>query len=449
MRIFIRILIVLGILGGAGYYYWRTRKPAAASMLELTPVQVVRGSIVQSVASTGRVVSNLDVDIKCKASGQVIKLPFDVSDTVRRGQLLVEIDPIDETRALNLAQVALDGSLAKLAQAKQNLLIAERNLPTANDRIDANLRSAESKAKDARAKANRRKELLDKNLGMQEDYDTALTTAVQAETDFEFVKIMKQELKAQELAIEVKRQDVKLAEAEVESDRIAHDNAKQRLDDTKVVAPMDGVVSDRKVQIGVIISSGITNVGGGTTVLTLSDLSRIFVLASVDESDIGRVAVGQTTNITVDAYLGMQFLGKVVRIATKGVNVSNVVTFEAKIEVTSDKKTLLKPEMTANVQIVAAERNGVLVIPSQAVTRKADQVVATISRADGTTEDRPVKVGMSDGDRTEIASGLAEGETVMYRKGEGDSKWRADQPRPPVGMMMGGPRPPGGGGGRR
>ena len=82
---------------------------------------------------------------------------------------------------------------------------------------------------------------------------------------------------------------------------------------------MDGVVTDRKVQTGTIIASGVSNVGGGTTILTLSDLSRIYVLASVDESDIGKVQVGQPATITVDAYPSMQFAGKVVRIASKGV----------------------------------------------------------------------------------------------------------------------------------
>ena len=446
MRTIIVIVILIAAAAG-GAYYWQSRNPANAPPgADFTTVQVARGSIVQAVPANGRVVSNLDVDIKCKASGEVQELPFDISNIVKKGQLLVKLDPIDEDRNVALAQVALNQSKAKLEQAHQNYAIAQSNLLTTTDRLQANLASAKAKAADARAKAGRRKELLAKNLGTQEDYDSADALAIQAESDVKTTLILIEELKAQEKSVEVKRQDVELAKAEVEADDIALLNAKRRRADTEVHAPIDGTVSARTIQIGQIISSGITNVGGGTTILTLSDLSQIFVLAAVDESDIGRVALGQNVNITADAHPGAKFAGKVVRIATKGVNLSNVVTFEVKIEIVSKNRNLLKPEMTTNVQVVAAEKNDVLVIPTQAVSRKGDKLVAQLSTANGIAQDRLVEVGMSDGNRIEIASGLREGDTIMYRKGDADSRWRADQPRP-IGspMMMGMPR--GGGGG--
>jgi len=432
------VLVVIGALGaGAWLYFGRKTTGSSAAAAKAMTVTVMPGTLVHSVSSTGRVVSNLDVDIKCKASGEIIKLPFDVSDRVSKGDLLVELDPVDEQRGLRLAKVALDQSRAKLEQARQNLLIAERNLATSRQRVAAALKAAEVKARDAATKAARRKELLDQNLASQEDYDTAMAAAVQAEADLIAVRIQQQELEIQELALELKRQDVKLAEAAVAADAIAVENAQRRLDDTKVVAPMDGVVAARNVQTGQIISSGITNVGGGTTILTLSDLSRIFVLAAVDESDIGQVALEQPVRITVDAHPGVQFRGKVVRIATRGVNVSNVVTFEVKIEVTSDNRNLLKPEMTANVQIICAERKDVLLVPTQAVSRRQGQLVVTVQRGDGTTEERPVKVGMNDGSRWEIVEGLTAGEVVVVPRTEAESRWRAGgMPRPPMGGMM-------------
>ena len=144
------------------------------------------------------------------------------------------------------------------------------------------------------------------------------------------------------------------------------DLARQRLTETRVVSPVDGVVTQRAVQIGQIISSGISNVGGGTTALVVSDLSRIFVLAAVDESDIGQVRPGQRVKVTVDAYRNREFAGEVVRISPRGVNVSNVVTFEVKIEVTARDKELLRPEMTANVEILIDERPDALLAPSDA-----------------------------------------------------------------------------------
>jgi len=210
----------------------------------------------------------------------------------------------------------------------------------------------------------------------------------------------------------------------VESDKIALSNAQQRLSETKVYAPISAVVSARNVQTGQIISSGISNVGGGTTILTLSDLSRLFVLAAVDESDIGKVAADQMARITVDAFPGMMFRGKVVRIATKGVSTSNVVTFEVKIEVLGRNKNLLKPEMTANIEIVAQEEENALLVPVTAVSRKKKIQVVNVQKPDGTIEERPVTVGISDGEKIIVTSGLSEGETVVIREGEAESRWR-------------------------
>jgi HlyD family secretion protein len=407
---------------------------------------VERGPIRMTVACTGRVVSNLDVDIKCKASGEVVKLPFDVSAQVKKGDLLVELDPVDEERVLHQAEVSLGASQARLVSAKQNLSVAERTLQTDRQRADAALRSAEVRAKDCRAKADRMKALLEKSLSIQEDYDTAETAASTGDTDLAAARIKIDELKTQEQALELKRQDVKLAEAQVEADTIARSIAQDRVHDTKVMAPMDAVVATRNVQIGQIIASGVSNVGGGTTVLTLSDLSQIFVLASVDESDIGKVQLDQSAKITADAFPGKNFRGRVVRIATRGVNASNVVTFEVKIEVTGEQKSLLKPEMTANVEVLAAARDNVTHVPVEAIVRKAGgKQMVTVVKDDGTKEETAVTVGISDGNRTEVTGALEEGQAVLVFKGGADSKWnsggRPGGAAPGVMMPMGGGRP--------
>jgi HlyD family secretion protein len=194
---------------------------------------------------------------------------------------------------------------------------------------------------------------------------------------------------------------------------------------------MDGTITASSVQIGQIISSGISNVGGGTTALIVSDLSRIFALAAVDESDIGQVLVGQSVKVTVDAYPGKRFDGSVVRISPRGVNVSNVVTFEVKVEVTASEKGLLRPEMTANVEVLVAEKPDALLAPADAIVRKGGKATVSVKKADGATESREVRTGISDGRRTEILSGLSAGETVVVTNG-GDSKWQGQnqQQRP-------------------
>ncbi len=450
--------VVLGL--GTAAFFWRPWESgtAGAAADAVAVAKVAKGNILQAASSTGIVASNLDVPIKCRAGGEVTQLgpkdrvaALDVSDVVKAGDLLLQIDPIDQKRAVQQAEVQLSSSQAKLAQAKQNLDIAIKTLATARQRMQANLQSAKIKATDERAKAARRKMLFESNSDTKENYDTQEALAVQAETDLTNAQLAIEDLTSQELGVEVKRSDVALAEAQVKADTISLDNQKQQLAYTTVTAPMDGVISALTVQKGTIISSAISNVGGGSTVMTLADLSRIFVLANVDESEIGGVRIGQTVNITADAFPGKRFDGTVTRIAAQGVNVSNVVTFEVKVEVNSENKTLLKPQMTTNVQIVEKEKHDVLVIPLQAVTRKDHKATVSVATGEGKaakTEERPVQLGLTDGTNVEIASGLTEGETVTLRKGPADSRWNAS-PNRPSGTPMGGMGGFGGGGGRR
>ncbi|MFB3891115.1 MAG: efflux RND transporter periplasmic adaptor subunit [Phycisphaerae bacterium] len=505
MKKLIIIVVALALAGGAAYWVWTRIASAAAPVAPQATGKAEKGSIRQSVACNGKVASYLDVDIKCKASGEIIKLPFDISDEVKEGDLLMQLDPIYMERDVRRAEVAVNMSQARLKIAEQNLDVATRTLKTDTEKAQVTLTSCKAKAQDALSKAERLKELYDKKLAAQEEYETAQTAAVQAASDRDAAQVKLEELKTQELSLEQLRQQVTQAKEQVESDKISLDVAQQALKDTKVFAPKseDGhaprwIVSARNVQIGVIVSSGISNIGGGTTIMTLSDMYKTYVLATVDESDIGKVKLGQSAITTVDAYPGKKFRGKVVRIATKGVNISNVVTFEVKIEILpgrangwndeggdapergprggagggpgvamasfdgpprggeasgpatrrrpsdggassrpaageADDKDLLKPEMTTNTEIIAAQRKDVLTVPAECVIRKAGKNYCTLA---ATNEDREVQTGISDGTRTEIVSGLSEGDTLVLYKGQ-DSKWKADRPFNPGRVMRG------------
>jgi HlyD family secretion protein len=427
MKKLIALLLVAGALAAGGFFWWRSRAAATRKKAPQVSTAVAgREPLRMTVSTTGRVVPNLEVDIKCKASGEVIKQPFDVSDAVKKGDLLVQLDPEDEKRSVKRAEVSLAVSRARLAQAGVNLRTAKQNLATERARAEAALKSAETRAADARSKRKRIKQLMDQRLASKEEYETACTSATAAEADLAAAGARVEELKALELGLETRRQDIRIAEAQVTDDEIALSDARQRLADTEVVAPMAGVVSARDVQTGQIISSGISNVGGGTTVLTLADLARMFVLASVDESDIGKVKVGQKALITADAFRDRRFSGEVVRVATRGKVVSNVVTFEVKIEVTSRGRELLKPEMTANVEIVTADKEDALLVPVAAVSRRRRERFVTVQLAGGKTERRTVRTGISDGERMEILEGLKAGETVLVRSGREASRWRRD-----------------------
>lgn len=406
-----------------GYALLKGDGGGAASAGEVSLAKVERGDIESTVSTTGRVVPNLEVEIKCKASGRVTNLPFEVSDEVKRGDLLVELDPVDEQRLVRQAEVAVQASQSRLNSARQNLEVAKDNLEIQRRRTELNLESLESRARDAQADRERAQKSVREGIISPQEAERAQTAAVSAQSDLETGRTQIAELETQAKALELRRQDVEVAETQVELDKLRLQEAQQRLADTKVMAPIDGVVASRLVQKGMIISSGISNVGGGTTVMTLADLSRVFVLASVDESDIGRVQEGQEAVITADAFPTQPFKGKVVRIATKGMNAYNVVTFEVKIEVLDDNKSMLKPEMTANVEIMLDRRDDVLVVPVEAVTRMDEKQVATVVKADGKTEERTVEIGLTDGLNYEVLGGLQEGDTVQVRYDLMDTKW--------------------------
>jgi RND family efflux transporter MFP subunit len=428
------VLVIVALAAGGGLWYWRTKAKSATVAAPTPTAKIERGAVRQSVSSTGRVVSNLDVEIKCKASGTIVKLPFDISQPVKKGDLLLELDPRDEQQRVRQAEATVRASQARLINARESLALADEKLKTDRQRADAALTAAQARAQDARAKADRTRELLGKKLASLEEAETAETAAAQAAAEAENAATGIEELKNQARTLEQARQQIRIAEAQVDNDQVDLDLARQRLSETRVVSPIDGVVTQRAVQIGQIISSGISNVGGGTTALVISDLSRVFVLAAVDESDIGQVLPGQRVKVTVDAFRNREFAGEVARISPRGVNVSNVVTFEVKLEVTARDKGLLRPEMTANVEILIDERTDALLAPTDAVFRRAGKSWVTVQAADGSKSDREVKGGISDGRRTEILSGLSGGETVLVLGT--DSKWNGQGQRPGGPPMM-------------
>lgn len=428
------VLLLILIVGAGAWWGRRLLSPqakTAANPAEL--VAVSRGRVEKAVDSSCRVVSNLDVDIKCRASGEITKLPFDISQTVNKGDLLCQLDPTDANLAVRSAEVAVAQSKAKLAQAQHDLKFAEENLVTTRRRDQAALASARIKAQNLHAKADRQKELVKQQLGSREEMESAETDAAAAENAMEAAQIALDELEQQKIQIEYKREAVKSAEGQLQADQITLDLQKQQVAYTTVTAPLEGVVSALNVQKGTIVASGMSGFNGGTTILTLSDLSHVFVIATVDESDIGGVRLGQAARITAASFPGQTFAGQVVRIATKGANASNVVTFEVKVEVLDKRKDLLRPEMTGNVTIIQDERANVLVVPSSAIARDGEQTFVTTD--DG--QRREVKLGLQGSEWVEVCSGLDEGESVRILTAELPTRWKSKSTGP-----GGGPPPP-------
>ena len=424
-------LLLPGIVLAAvsGYLLLQTRKPAVdPARPEIATARVERGPLRILVSCTGRVASRRDVEIKAKGSGVIVALLHEVNDAVHAGDLLLALDPAQEERAVKQAEIALTAAELRLAQSRQRAVVAEKNLPAAHQREETALNAARSADQDARLRAEKLHRLLGKGLVSNAEVEIAESAALQAAAQQSAAEARVKELEAGELGLELQRQEIALANNQIEAARLDLASARGRLSDLRVTSPMDGVVTRRAAQVGQVVASGL---GGGTTVMTISDLSQLFVLAAVDESDIGTVKAGQPAIITSDAYPGRRFEGRVVELASRGQNVSNVVTFEARIELLGEDRLLLKPEMTANVQIVVEERDGVLLIPARALFRSGEHSLVKVLAA-GTIEDRPVDPGAGDGVRQEISRGLKEGEVVVVRPaaGSGDETMEGIEARP-------------------
>jgi HlyD family secretion protein len=424
-------LIITIVLVVVASLLWEALRPAQdAEKTEETKIRTAVARIWPLkvvVDATGRVVPEREVEIKCKASGEITKLPVQVSQPVKQGDLLVQLDPADEDRAVKREQDALTVSRAKVAQARLNLSIAERDYISEQTRARSAEKSAKAKAQEFAAKLSRISTLFDKKIASQEELDGAKSANAAAQAEWQSAQAQVLDLESKKAQVESRRQEISIAVAQAEADQLTLSDAEQRLADTKVLAPIDGVVASRHVQIGQIIASGINNVGGGTTVMTIDDLTHIYVLVSVDESDVGRVAVGQPARITVDAFPDQVFKGETVQVATKGVNTSNVVTFEVKVEVTGDNRTLLKPEMTANVSIVTKDKLDSLLVPVTALERKKGLSWLTILNKDGSTTRRLVTIGDSNSEFVEILKGVEVGEKVVLTPEGGQSRWQADK----------------------
>jgi HlyD family secretion protein len=425
-----KIIIAITLLVAA-VLLWKLVRPAPTP--KETEEATVRTAVARiwplkvAVDATGRVVPEREVEIKCKASGEITQLPVEVSQAVKQGDLLVQLDPINEERSVKREKAALSMSRAKVAQSRLNLSIAERDYTSEQTRAVSAEKSAEAKAQEAEAKLKRIITLSEKKMASTEELDGAKSASAAAYADWQSAQARVQDIASKKSQVEARQQDITMAESQAEADALTLSDAEQRLADTTVMAPIDGVVASRNVQVGQIIASGINNVGGGTAVLTLADLTRIYVLVAVDESDIGKVATGQASRITVDAYPDEVFKGEVVLVATKGLITSNVVTFEVKVEVTGDNRTLLKPEMTANVSIVTKNKLDSLLVPVTALERKKGQSWLTIQDKDGTSNRRLVTIGDSNSEFVEILKGVEVGELVILGPEGGQSRWQSDK----------------------
>jgi len=246
--------------------------------------------------------------------------------------------------------------------------------------------------------------------------------------------------------ISMKEKDIETAQASVNRSEIQLENVQDKLADTLVTAPLTGTILTKNVEEGQVISSKISSVAAeGAPLVTMADLEKIYVNTDVDETDIGKVKVGQLVEITVDAFPNQVFDGEVLRIAPQGKVIQNVTTFEVITEIKGDTN-ILKPGMNAEVKIMAASANNVLLVPNEAILDvRGNKMVRVV----GEERPRSVETGVSNWEKTAIRSGLEQGETVIvggeFKPGDSSRTPRflermKKDPSSSIRMMQGGKR---------
>jgi HlyD family secretion protein len=338
-----------------------------------------RGEVTATVSATGKVNAVVTVQVGSQVSGTIQRLFADFNSSVKKGQIVAQIDP-------SLFEAQVEQARAKLA----------------ND--EANVEKARVVLLDAKRNLGRMEELLSKNLVSQSDKDAAQT--------------------AYDSALAA----LKAAEAQIVQDQAALKLAETNLRYTTIRSPVDGIVISRNVDVGQTVAASLQ----APTLFTIAqDLTEMQVDTSVDEADIGRVQVNQAAEFTVDAYPDSPFHGTVHDIYNQPIVVQNVVTYDAIIRV-KNPDLKLKPGMTANVTITVGHREDVIKLPNAALRyspekalgsdvpsktgKKPDTVKVWILK-NGKAIPVPVTLGLSDGTYTEAVTGeLKPGDEVILEK---------------------------------
>jgi HlyD family secretion protein len=371
---------------------------ARGNSTKLEPSQLAKaenGDIAKSVVATGKVQPITKVEVKSKASGIVTRLYTDINAHVKQGQVLAQLDQIEI-----LAQVG--AQRAQLAAAESNARAAVASIEY--DKVNA-------EAPDLPMY----KHTYDRALQMSKDGVVSQQALDDAQQKYLAAANTRDKAVAQ---ISVDTSKLHQAQAQVEQAQSSLKQLEEQLSYTTITSPMDGVILSRDVELGDAVSSILVMGSTATLVMTIGDIQQVYVQGKVDESDIGKVYLGQTARIKVESFKDKTFLGKVTRIAPLGVEKDNVTTFEVRVSIDNPGGEL-KANMTANAEILLEEHKNVLTVPEQAVIYDKDRNASVEVPDSNQKKGRrkvDIKAGISNGTKTEVLAGLKPGDTVILQQ---------------------------------
>ncbi|RZS98844.1 efflux RND transporter periplasmic adaptor subunit [Aquimarina brevivitae] len=383
------ILVVLLIAGKKAGWFGKS-----GNFKEVTIKSVERLDIVETVAATGKIQPEVEVKLSSEVSGEIIELPVKEGQQVKKGDLLVKINP-------DIIQAGLNRSQATLENAK------------------AGLQQAEASLKEAKYSYERNKGLFDKGVISKAEWDRAVS------------------------AYEVAEASKQSAFYNVRSAQATVNEARDNLSRTTIYAPMSGTISKLSVELGERVVG--TQQMAGTEIVRVANLNNMEVEVDVNENDIVKVAIGDSTIVEVDAYLKKEFKGIVTEIANSAENAlsaDQVTNFKVKVRILEESYADLiegkpenyspfRPGMTATVDVITKTRNNIVAVPISAIVIKND-TSATKSFEDKEKDElveqkfecvfiakgdeaklQVVKTGIQDDTNIEILEGLEEGDKVI------------------------------------
>jgi HlyD family secretion protein len=389
--IWVSVVAVLVLLIAGGVFA-ATRGGTKIDPTKLAKVE--KGDLAKSVVATGKVTPITKVEVKSKASGIVKKLLVDYGDSVKKGQLLAQLDKVEIEAQVAQSSAALDAAQANLSSS------------------EADFERAKVDAEGPDVPLLKRS--YDRAQGMAKDGVVSASALDDAEKNYEMSLNKQNVAKAQVTVLKAK---IAQSKAVVAEDQANLKQLDEQLSYTDIISPIDGIVLSRDVEMGDAVSSILVLGSSATLVMTLGDTSEVYVKGKVDESDIGKVYLGQPARIKVESFKDKTFTGKVTKISPMGVEKDNVTTFEVRVSIQNPGGEL-KAEMTANAEIILEEHKNVLQIPEGAIIYDKDKK-ASVDIPDPKAKDGQkkiaVNIGISNGAKTEVLTGLKEGEEVVLQ----------------------------------
>ena len=521
-----RLTMIIGLLaiaGFAGFAFWSNRASAA----EYMTAKVERGNLRNTVTATGVVQAVTTVQVGSQASGTISALYADFNSVVKKGQVIAQLEPSTAQAQVQQARANLESARASLIQARAGVSASRASTADAQAKVSAakstvqtqqagvsgaqaNLNVLKAERDDALSALNQQQALATAGVISKRDYEIAQTAYRTADARYNQAAaqlsqaVLSEKMSAgagqaqadaqlqqSQAQIQQSQAQVQQAEAQVKQAQAALSVAEVNLSHTTITSPIDGIVVSRDINVGQTVAASLS----APTLFTIAnDLTKMQVIANIDQADIGLVEQAKTATFGVDAFPGKEFKGTIQQMRLNPQNVQNVVTYNVVLDVDNPEQKL-KPGMTANLTITIDERNNVLKVPNAALRfrpqtantqnrsnngdnnggqrqsrgqRNADgngaenrltpssaPVIAGQNRLvwilgqDKKPQARRVTVGLSDGSATEIVSGnLQEGDLIII--GETISgQARTTQTTQQAPGFGGGQRGGLGGGGRR